>query len=152
MKLIRSMPGVPSATPAHENSACSGPPHSSTAASIEAFWALSTLVAFAPSRAPPPPLPVAPPTTSPRLPSYLYASNVPMSSPCRSLSGHHAADLEVHDRVPVDPELAEDRVAVLVEPRRPPGRPRLPVVLDGCGAQPEGHALRGRAVLHVAVG
>ena len=37
MKLMRSMPGVPSATPAHENNACTGPPHSSTAASIDAL-------------------------------------------------------------------------------------------------------------------
>src|SRR4051812_32084 len=36
MKLMRSMPGVPSATPAHENSASIGPPHSSSAASIDA--------------------------------------------------------------------------------------------------------------------
>ena len=35
MKLMRSMPGVPSATPAHESSASIGPPHSSSAASIE---------------------------------------------------------------------------------------------------------------------
>ncbi len=35
MKLIRSMPGVPSATPAQEKSASTGPPHSSTAESIE---------------------------------------------------------------------------------------------------------------------
>ena len=39
MKLIRSMPGVPSATPAHARSACTGPPHASTAASIDAFSA-----------------------------------------------------------------------------------------------------------------
>ena len=48
MKLILSIPGVPSATPAHENSACTGPPHSSTAASIEAFSARLTWMALAP--------------------------------------------------------------------------------------------------------
>ena len=36
MKLIRSMPGVPSATPAQESSTSTGPPHSATAASIDA--------------------------------------------------------------------------------------------------------------------
>ena len=46
MKLMRSMPGVPSATPAHENSACTGPPHSSTAASIEALSERSSWIAF----------------------------------------------------------------------------------------------------------
>ena len=35
-KLIFSRFGVPSATPAHENSASTGPPHSSIAASIDA--------------------------------------------------------------------------------------------------------------------
>ena len=49
MKLIFSMPGVPSATPAHENSASTGPPHSSTAASIEAVSARFTWMAFAPA-------------------------------------------------------------------------------------------------------
>ena len=43
MKLIRSMPGVPSATPAQENRASTGPPHSATAASIEALSDMSTL-------------------------------------------------------------------------------------------------------------
>ena len=49
MKLMRSMPGVPSATPAHENSACTGPPHSSTAASIDALSARSSEIALAPA-------------------------------------------------------------------------------------------------------
>ena len=49
MKLMRSMPGVPSATPAHENSASIGPPHSSTAASIEALSARSSSMALAPA-------------------------------------------------------------------------------------------------------
>src|SRR5437764_916171 len=104
MKLMRSMPGVPSATPAHEKSACTGPPHSSTAASIDALSDRSRLMALTPSRvtsarsmtttsapasftssAVAAPIPVAPPTTSARLPSYLNASNRPISSP--SLSG-----------------------------------------------------------------
>ena len=38
-KLIFSMLGVPSATPAHAMSACTGPPHSSTAASMESLSA-----------------------------------------------------------------------------------------------------------------
>src|SRR5947209_2054488 len=94
MKLMRSMPGVPSATPAHENRAWTGPPHSSTAASIDALSDRSRLMAFTPSMvtsarsmtttsapacfttsAVAAPLPVAPPTTSARLPSYLNASN-----------------------------------------------------------------------------
>ncbi len=50
MKLMRSMPGVPSATPAHEKSASTGPPSSPTAASIDALSARSSLTAFAPSR------------------------------------------------------------------------------------------------------
>ena len=50
MKLIFSMPGVPSATPAQENSACTGPPHSSTAASMDSFSARLTWIALAPAR------------------------------------------------------------------------------------------------------
>ena len=50
MKLIFSMPGVPSATPAHEKSAWTGPPHSSTAASIEAVSARLTWMALAPAQ------------------------------------------------------------------------------------------------------
>ena len=87
-KLIFSIPGVPSATPAHENSACTGPPHSSTAASMEALSARFTWMAFAPgsvtsaksmtttsapasctSSAVAAPMPVAPPTTRTRFPS-----------------------------------------------------------------------------------
>ena len=49
MKLMRSMPGVPSATPAHENSACTGPPHSSTAVSIDALSERSSEIALAPA-------------------------------------------------------------------------------------------------------
>jgi hypothetical protein len=88
MKLIASMPGVPSATPAHENRASTGPPHCSRAASIEGRSARSTWMAVTPasgmsaqsmtttsapadssSSAAAAPIPVAPPTTSARLPS-----------------------------------------------------------------------------------
>ena len=43
-KLIFSIPGVPSATPAHENNASTRPPHSSTAASIDALSARLTVI------------------------------------------------------------------------------------------------------------
>ena len=89
MKLIFSMPGVPSATPAHENSACTGPPHSSTAASIDAVSARFDVDRLdagqrdrrrspsprpprrrpARARRSPRPSRVAPPTTRTRLPS-----------------------------------------------------------------------------------
>src|SRR5438067_4335517 len=94
MKLMRSMPGVPSATPAQENKACTGPPHSSTATSIDALSDKSRLMALTPSSvtsarsmtttsapasftssAVAAPMPVAPPTIRARLPSYLNASN-----------------------------------------------------------------------------
>ena len=87
-KLIFSIPGVPSATPAQENSAWIGPPHSSTAASMEASSARLTWMALAPgsftsaksitttsapasctSSAAAAPIPVAPPTTRTRFPS-----------------------------------------------------------------------------------
>ena len=42
------MPGVPSATPAQEKSAWIGPPHSSTALSMEASSARLTWMALAP--------------------------------------------------------------------------------------------------------
>src|SRR6478609_9697696 len=93
MKLIFSMPAVPSATPAHENSAWIGPPHSSSAVSMLALSRRSRLIALSPARvtgaksitttsaprsctssATAAPMPVAPPTTSARLPSYLNAS------------------------------------------------------------------------------
>src|SRR5205807_5236609 len=99
MKLMRSMPGVPSATPAQENRAWTGPPHSSTAASIDALSDRSRLIALTPSSvtsarsmtttsapasltssAVAAPMPVAPPTTRARLPSYLKASNRLISS------------------------------------------------------------------------
>jgi len=50
MKLIFSMPGVPSAAPAQENSASIGPPHSSSAASMPSLSRRSRLIAFAPAR------------------------------------------------------------------------------------------------------
>src|SRR6476469_524616 len=93
MKLIFSMPAVPSATPAHENSAWIGPPHSSSALSMLALSRRSRSIALAPasvtgaksitttsaprsctSSATAAPMPVAPPTTSARLPSYRNAS------------------------------------------------------------------------------
>ena len=49
MKLIFSIPGVPSATPAHENNACTGPPHSSTALSIDPLSDRFTLMNFGPA-------------------------------------------------------------------------------------------------------
>ena len=48
MKLIFSRFGVPSATPAHENSASIGPPISASAASIDAWSPRFTWIAFAP--------------------------------------------------------------------------------------------------------
>src|SRR3954463_14032481 len=99
------------------------------------------------------PMPVAPPTTSTRLPSKRKASNCVTSSPFGvALSCDDAADLEVHDRVPVETELGEDRVAVLVELRRPAGRRRLLVELHRGSDELERHAPGGRALLHVAVG
>src|SRR5918998_6979301 len=188
VKLMRSMPGVPSATPAHENSASTGPPTSSTAASIDALSDRSRCTALTPGRvtsarsmtttsapasltssAAAAPMPVAPPTTSARLPSYLNASNVPMSClRCRLVvgvscwrrlsvggarrSGHDPPDLQVDDGVHVEAEAAEDVVAVLVELGCPPGRRRLAAELHGCRRQLEGHTFGRLAVLHVAVG
>src|SRR5438132_8066971 len=131
MKLIRSMPGVPSATPAQENRAWTGPPHSSTAASIDALSDRSRPMALTPSRvtsarsmtttsapasftssAVAAPMPVAPPTTRARLPSYLNASNRPISllssrmnrqrlpAPHRRCAGHRGV-------LPVDGPLGE---------------------------------------------
>ena len=87
-KLIFSMPGMPSATPAQDNRAWTGPPQASTAASIDAGSARSTSIDCTPSRvtgarsitttsapasrvssAAAAPMPVAPPTTRTRLPS-----------------------------------------------------------------------------------
>ena len=88
MKLIFSMPGVPSATPAQDISTSTGPPHSSMAASIDDRSARSTWMDVAPgsvtsaksitttsapaswtSSAAAAPMPVAPPTTRTRFPS-----------------------------------------------------------------------------------
>ncbi len=88
MKLIFSMPGVPSATPAQDSRASTGPPHSSTAVSIDDRSARLTWMALAPgsvtsaksitttsapasctSSAAAAPMPVAPPTTRTRFPS-----------------------------------------------------------------------------------
>ncbi len=88
MKLIRSMPGVPSATPADDNSTSTFPPHSPMAVSIDDRSARLTWMALAPARvtsaksitttsapaswaswAAAAPMPVAPPTTRTRLPS-----------------------------------------------------------------------------------
>src|SRR4051794_33112351 len=98
MKLIFSMPGVPSSAPAHEKTACSGPPHSSSALSMLPLSRRSRLIAFTPgsvisaksmtttsapsswaSAAAAAPMPVAPPTTSTRLPSKRNFS-APMST------------------------------------------------------------------------
>src|SRR5262245_20762875 len=92
------MPGVPSATPAHANNASTCPLHSSTAASIDAASARSRWTAFTPdsvtsaksitttsapaswtSSAVAAPMPLAPPTTSARLPSYRKASKSAIS-------------------------------------------------------------------------
>ena len=88
MKLIRMMPGVPSATPAAEKTACTGPWTWSSAASIAESSLRSTLIVSATGKStgawsmtttsPPSaavvfaaaaPIPVAPPTTSTRFPS-----------------------------------------------------------------------------------
>src|SRR5438552_4253270 len=100
------------------------------------------------------PIPEAPPTTTARLPSYRNASNRLMSSSPpigKGSSGHDATDLQVHDRVPLEAELAEDRVAVLVELRRPPRDGRPLVELDRWGDEPEGNAGGGLALLHIPV-
>src|SRR5207247_3148347 len=97
------------------------------------------------------PMPVAPPTTSARLPSYRKASNWLMTD-VLLVSGDHAANAEVDDRIHVEAELAEDLVAVLVELGCPAGQRRLFVVLHGRGHEPERVAVGRLAVLHVAVG
>src|SRR5690242_5348445 len=169
---MRSMPGVPSATPAHEKSACTGPPHSSRAASIDAVSARFRRIALTPGNvtsarsitttsapasctnsATAAPMPVAPPTTSARLPSYRNASNRPMCFfPSRLVSGDDAADLEVHDRVPIEAERAKDGVAVLVELGGALGRRRFAVELHRRGRELERSAVGRLAVDDVAVG
>src|SRR5437660_5154647 len=80
------------------------------------------------------PMPVAPPTTSTRLPSYRNASNRVMS-PSPSGDGQRscddAADFQVNDGVPVKAELSEDLVAMLVELRCSLGCGGHLVVLHG---------------------
>src|SRR5216683_287665 len=71
------------------------------------------------------PIPDAPPTTSARLPSYRNASKRLISFPPLERSRNDAADLQVHDRVPIQAQVAKNGVAVLVELRRMPRRGRL---------------------------
>src|SRR5437763_14192712 len=99
------------------------------------------------------PIPEAPPTTSARLPSYRNPSNRLMSCPpiVDQSSRDHAAHLEVENGVPVDAELAQYGVAVLVELGRSRRQGRLLVVLDRGRHQPEGNAGGGLALLHVPV-
>src|SRR5487761_2156063 len=96
------------------------------------------------------PIPVAPPTTSTRLPSYRNAPKAPIAVLLESLrfcrwigvgrgSGDNAADLEVDDRVPVQAELGEDRVAVLVELGSTRGFRCYLVELHGSGSEIEVH-------------
>src|SRR5262245_55869012 len=99
MKLMRLIPGVPSATPAQLNKASTRPPHSDSARSMEPFSARSTEMVFTPVRlillrsmtttsapasrttsATAAPIPVAPPTTRARLPRSPNGSNSDMSS------------------------------------------------------------------------
>src|SRR5215469_15114616 len=100
------------------------------------------------------PIPLAPPTTSARLPSYRNASNRDMSilSSVVRVSADDATDLEVDDGIPVDPQVTEDVVAMLVELRRPPRDGGLLVELDGRGHEPERDSGRRLALLHVPVG
>src|SRR5581483_3298795 len=157
------------------NSTCTGPPQSSTAASTDSRSARLRWIAFTPgsvtsaksmtttsapasctSSATAAPMPVAPPTTNARLPSYRNASNAPMGGLsfcflCLAESGDDAADLEIDDRVHVDPQLLEYCVPVLVELGGPPRRRRLLVELHGGGDETERHAGRRLALLHVAV-
>src|SRR5690606_30057653 len=95
---MRSMPGVPSATPAQHSSASNGPPASSRAASTDPRSARSTWTGWTPGRATAArsmtttsapasssssaaaaPMPEAPPTTRARFPSKRKASNELMS-------------------------------------------------------------------------
>src|SRR5437764_1608349 len=136
MKLMRSMPGVPSARPAQENRAWTGAPHSSTAASIDALSDRSSLIALTPSSvtsarsmtttsapasftssAVAAPIPVAPPTTRARLPSNLKASNRLISSlPVSACRPGDRLRLQILLE-PSDAVLAAD-AAVLVAPER----------------------------------
>ena len=179
MKLILSMPGVPSATPAQENSASTGPPqlvergvdrvllgqvdvdgldarqgdlgevhdhdvgagvlHQLGGGGAHAGGTADDERALA---------------VVPECVEQTH-DGAPLGSVSVSIivrSRDDAADLEVDDGVPVEPELAEDVIAVLVELGRPLGLRGLLVVLHRRGHQLEGCAARGLAVLHVAVG
>src|SRR5215213_1692135 len=113
MKLIFSITAVPSATLAHAKSAWIGPPHSSTAASMLARSRRSRLIALAPasvtgaksitttsaprsctSSAVAAPMPVAPPTTNARLPSYRNAS-ARINVSCRLVPGIRALGIRL---------------------------------------------------------
>src|SRR6478736_637104 len=124
MKLIFSMPAVPSATPAHENSAWIGPPHSSSAFSMLALSRRSRSIALAPasvtgaksitttsaprsctSSATAAPMPVAPPTTSARLPSYRNASNRPIVLTPRFRGSAISGERKPHYRMAMPDDL-----------------------------------------------
>src|SRR3954453_22156711 len=130
MKLIFSIPGVPSATPAHENTTCTGPPHSATALSIDAASARLTWSALMagivisaksmPTTSAPAsctscavalPMPLAAPTTSTRLPSNRNASNIVIDlSSCMGRTGWSTGRLR--ERLELE-ELGESRLAHL---------------------------------------
>src|SRR4051794_22210058 len=82
----------------------------------------------------------------------LAAGERPLHFLVTPFSCDDAAYLQVDDRVPVDPEIGEDRVAVLVEIRRTLRSRRLFVVLHGRSRELERSSVRGRAIEHVAVG
>src|SRR5829696_8275163 len=165
MKLIRSMPGVPSATPAQENRASTVPPQASRAASIESRSARFTWTALTPGRvisaksrtttsapasrttsAVAAPIPVAPPTTRARLPSKRKASKVLTGAPscgwCRHEHGAVLAGLgRPSARSPESPCLTSMSLAR-------PGCPEPVVRIERSGASrwalrdlPEGDAL-----------
>src|SRR5580692_7695195 len=62
------------------------------------------------------------------------------------------ADLEVHDGIPVDAELLEHGIAVLVELGRPTRGRGLAAELHGCRDQMERSSARRVTLLHVPVG
>src|SRR4051794_22512565 len=67
-------------------------------------------------------------------------------------SGNDVGDLELEDLVPVETELLQDRVAVLVELWRPLGCGGLGAIADRRCGQLERCAGGGLVVLDVAVG
>src|SRR4051794_6569199 len=117
-----------------------------TTTSAPASWTSSAVAA---------PIPVAPPTTRARFPSNRNASNSDMYlSPwflCGG-SGDDAADLEVHDGIPVEADRLQDLVAVLVEVGRPPELRLLLVELDRRGDELERRPVGVHRLLDVAVG